>query len=148
MLNVLLPKSRDSSPSVASSILTTLGELSRVGGEDILPQLKELMLLILETLHDQSSSLKRDAALKTLGLISSNSGYVIEPYLDHPDLLGLLIGLLKTEQSLNTRREVVRVMGILGALDPYRHTVSFSRFDEVAENSTKNLWLGGRRDFE
>ena len=126
MLNVLLPKSRDPSPSVASSILTTLGELARVGGEDVLPELKPLMSLILDTLHDQASTPKRDAALKTLGQLSSHAGYVIEPYLDHPSLLGILIGLLKTEQSPHTRREVVRVMGILGALDPFRHTVSSS----------------------
>ena len=123
MLNVLLPKSRDPSPSVASSILTTLGELARVGGEDVLPELKPLMSLILDTLHDQASTPKRDAALKTLGQLSSHAGYVIDPYLDHPSLLGILIGLLKTEQSPHTRREVVRVMGILGALDPFRHTV-------------------------
>ena len=126
MLNVLLPKSRDPSPAVASSILSTLGELARVGGEDVLPELQPLMALILDTLHDQASTAKRDAALRTLGQLSSHAGYVIDPYLDHPSLLGILIGLLKTEQSPHTRREVVRVMGILGALDPYRHTVRSS----------------------
>lgn len=123
MLNVLLPKSRDTSPAVASSIMTTLGELSRVGGEDLLVQLDPLMQLILDTLHDQASTPKRDAALRTLGQLSSNAGYVIDPYLDHPTLLGMLIGLLKTEVGQHTRREVIRVMGVLGALDPYRHSV-------------------------
>lgn len=123
MLNVLLPKSRDPSPSVASSILNTLGELARVGGEDVLPQLDPLMSLILDTLHDQASTQKRDSALRTLGQLSSHAGYVIDPYLDHPSLLGLLISLLKTEPAQHTRREVIRVMGVLGALDPYRHTV-------------------------
>ncbi|GAA5848144.1 hypothetical protein JCM3766R1_000463 [Sporobolomyces carnicolor] len=123
MLNVLLPKSRDTSPAVASSIMATLGELSRVGGEDLLVQLEPLMQLILDTLHDQGSTPKRDAALRTLGQLSSNAGYVIDPYLDHPTLLGMLIGLLKTEVGQHTRREVIRVMGILGALDPYRHSV-------------------------
>ncbi|KAI5480415.1 FKBP12-rapamycin complex-associated protein [Pseudohyphozyma bogoriensis] len=123
MMSVLLPKSRDHSPSVAASILSTLGELARVGGEEILPDLDEMMSLLLDTLHDQASTPKRDAALRTLGQLASHSGYVIDPYLDHPGLLGLLISLLKTEPSQHTRREVVRVMGILGALDPYRHTV-------------------------
>lgn len=126
MLNVLLPKSRDPSPSVASSILNTLGELARVGGEDVLPQLEPLMSLILDTLHDQASTQKRDSALRTLGQLSSHAGYVIDPYLDHPSLLGLLISLLKTEPAQHTRREVIRVMGVLGALDPYRHTVSYA----------------------
>ncbi|KAM0787611.1 hypothetical protein ACM66B_003678 [Microbotryomycetes sp. NB124-2] len=124
MLNVLLPKSRDPSPSVAASILNTLGELSRVGGEDVLPELQPLMSLILDTLHDQASTQKRDSALRALSQLSSHAGYVIDPYLDHPSLLGLLISLLKTEPAQHTRREVIRVMGTLGALDPYRHTVA------------------------
>lgn len=128
MLNVLLPKARDPSPSVASSMIDTLGELARVGGEDVLPQLEPLMSLLLDTLHDQSSTQKREAALNTLAYLSSHAGYVIDPYLDHPSLLGLLITLLKTEPSLHTRREVIRVMGVLGALDPYRHTVSCFEF--------------------
>jgi FKBP12-rapamycin complex-associated protein len=123
MLNVLLPKSRDLSPAVAASIMTTLGELARVGGEDLLPQLEPLMSLILDTLHDQASTPKRESALRTLGQLSSCAGYVIDPYLDHPSLLGLLISLLKTEPGQHTRREIIRVMGTLGALDPYRHSV-------------------------
>lgn len=123
MLNVLLPKSRDASPAVACSILATLGELARVGGEDILVQLDPLMTLVLDTLHDQASTPKREAALRTLGQLSSHAGYVIDPYLDYPSLLGLLIGLLKTEPAQHTRREIIRVMGSLGALDPYRNSV-------------------------
>ena len=123
MLDVLLPKSRDPSPSVAASIMVTLGELSRVGGEDVSTKIGPLMELILETLHDQASVAKRDAALHTLGQLASHAAYVIDPYLDHPTLLGLLIGLLKTEPSQHSRREVIRVVGVLGALDPYRHTV-------------------------
>ncbi|GAA5970883.1 hypothetical protein JCM11641_004492 [Rhodosporidiobolus odoratus] len=123
MLNVLLPKSRDNSPAVAASIMTTLGELASVGGEDLLVQLDPLMSLILDTLHDQASTPKRESALRTLGQLSSYAGYVIDPYLDHPSLLGLLIGLLKTEPGQHTRREIIRVMGTLGALDPYRHSV-------------------------
>lgn len=122
ILNVLLPKSRDPSPAVAKSIMTTLGKLSAVGGEEIVPQLEPLMQLILETLHESSAPLKRDAALKTLGELASHAAYVIDPYLEHPTLLGLLIGLLKMPLlGLDTRREVIRVVGTLGALDPYRH---------------------------
>lgn len=148
MLNVLLPKSRDASPSVAASILTTLGEIARVGGEDLVPEVPSLMSLILETLHDQASTPKRDAALRTLGQLASHSGYVIDPYLDHPSLLGLLIGLLKTEPAQHTRREVIRVMGILGALDPYRHTVCpfcFSSIDFWREKGLNfDFWVGFR----
>ena len=121
MVTVLLPKARDPSAGVASSILTALGELATVGGEDMVPYIPELMPLIIETLQDQSSPAKRDAALRTLGQLASNSGYVIEPYVQYPQLLTILVGIVKTEQNTTLRKETIKLMGILGALDPYKH---------------------------
>lgn len=48
--------------------------------------------------------------------------YVIVPYHKYPNLLDVLFNFLKTEQTTGVRREVVRVLGLLGALDPYKHT--------------------------
>ena len=120
-----MPKSCDPNPAVASSVLAALGELARVGGEDLTPYLEKLMPLIIDALQDQSSIVKRDAALKTLGQLTSNTGFVIEPYQKYPTLLSILINILKTEQSSSIRRETVKLVGILGALDPYRHKVLY-----------------------
>ena len=46
--------------------------------------------------------------------------YVIEPYFKYPNLLEILFSFLKTEQTAGIRREVIRVLGLLGALDPYK----------------------------
>ncbi|KAG0181763.1 phosphatidylinositol kinase- protein kinase tor1 [Apophysomyces sp. BC1034] len=124
VLKVLLPRARDPSPGVVSAVLGALGELATVSGEDMIPHLDELMPLIMETLQDQSSSAKRDAALKTLGQLASNTGFVIEPYTKYPALFNILISILKTEQDVTIRRETVKLMGILGALDPYRHKMN------------------------
>lgn len=121
IVEALLPKAKDSKSSVAASAIKCLGELSIVGGEDLKPFIPELMPLIIETFQDQSSSYKRDAALKALGQLASSSGYVIQPLLDYPQLLGMLVNLLKLEISPTIRRETVRLLGILGALDPYKH---------------------------
>ena len=67
---------------------------------------------------------KRDAALHTLGQLCSNTGYVIDPLLDYPQLLELLWRALKGETSTPVRRSIIRVMGILGALDPYKRQVT------------------------
>lgn len=121
IIDILLPKSQDSSSAVASTALKAIGELSVVGGEDMQPFLDDLMPLIIDTFQDQSNSFKRDAALKALGQLSASSGYVIDPLLDYPELLGVLLNILKSESSQNIRRETVRLIGILGALDPYKH---------------------------
>lgn len=121
IIKVLLPKAKDQSAGVVSSILGALGELARVGGDDLLSFMDQLMPLIIDTLQDQSSPTKRGAALKTLGQLASNTGYVVEPYIKYPGLLGTLMTILKTEQSASIRKETIKVIGILGALDPYRY---------------------------
>ncbi|KZT27933.1 phosphatidylinositol 3-kinase [Neolentinus lepideus HHB14362 ss-1] len=119
MLRVLLQKASDTNANVAANIIMCLGELASAGGEDILPHVPELMEVIITKLSDPSLA-KRDAAICTLGHVCSNTGYVISPLIDYPQLLPLLGKILKTEQAPHVRRDVVKVLGILGALDPYR----------------------------
>ncbi|KAM0327427.1 hypothetical protein ACHAQA_005713 [Verticillium albo-atrum] len=132
MMSVLIPKARDPTPVVAATILRAIGELAMVGGEDILPYKDRLMPLIIDALQDQSSSLKREAALHALGQMASNSGYVIEPYLEYPELLEILQSIVRTEDHRGTlRQETIKLMGILGALDPYKYQQVEQRRPEV-----------------
>lgn len=125
MIAVLLPKANDPTASVAATILNAIGELAAVGGEDILPYKDQLMPLIIAALQDQSSNAKREAALHALGQLASNSGYVIQPYLEYPQLLELLQGIIRSEGHRGPlRQETIKLMGILGALDPYKHQVN------------------------
>ncbi|KAG2011794.1 atypical/PIKK/FRAP protein kinase [Coprinopsis cinerea AmutBmut pab1-1] len=136
MLRVLLQKANDPNPAVAANVLMCLGELACVAGEDAMPHVQELMQIILAKLADPQT-LKRDAALHALGQVCSSTGYVVQPLLDHPQLLPLLGRIMRTETSVQTRREVVKVLGILGALDPYRRK---SRPDEdVASNAETSV---------
>jgi FKBP12-rapamycin complex-associated protein len=82
--------------------------------------LSTLLPLIIEMLQDQSST-KRDIALRTLGQLAANLGYVIAPFFDYPQLLDILLGLIKTENNKMIRKEVIEVLGILGSLDPYKY---------------------------
>lgn len=126
ILNVLMPKIKDSSAGVTAKAFLAVGELAQVGAEDMVPYLDELMPCILETLQDQSSPTKREAALQTLGQVAGSLGWTIDPYVKYPSLLTILINILKTEQSQDIRRATVKVMGVLGALDPYRHKLASS----------------------
>ncbi|KAG6827657.1 hypothetical protein H0H92_010880 [Tricholoma furcatifolium] len=122
MLSVLLQKANDSNPTVAANVLMCLGELTCVSGEDAMPHVQELMQVIMSRLADPSL-IKRDAALHTLGQVCSSTGYVISPIADHPQLLELLGRILRTESDQVVRREVVKVLGIMGAVDPYRRKI-------------------------
>lgn len=92
-----------------------------------MPNANSILDLVISMLNDQQSTLKRDAALKTLGQLVSNTGTVIQPYIDHPALLGILFRFLRTETSQSIRLETIRTMGMLGALDPFRHKVGRSK---------------------
>ncbi|OJT05171.1 Phosphatidylinositol 3-kinase tor1 [Trametes pubescens] len=134
ILRVLLPKTNDPSPAVSANILMCLGELACVGGEDALPHVSDLMQILIPMLEGPSRQ-KRDAALHTLGQLCSSTGYVIQPLVEHPQLLQILERILKAESSQAVRREVVKVLGTLGALDPYRRKV---KPDEEAAHSASD----------
>jgi FKBP12-rapamycin complex-associated protein len=126
MLRVLLQKANDVNPTISANVLMCLGELVSIAGEDALIHVPELMAIIIARLSDPSIS-KRDAALHALGQLCSSTGYVITPLVDYPQLVPLLSSILRSEGAKNVRREVVKVLGILGALDPYRRKVCVLR---------------------
>ncbi|KAJ8457723.1 hypothetical protein ONZ45_g18201 [Pleurotus djamor] len=132
MLHALLPKASDNAPTIATNVLMCLGELCVVAGEDALPKVPDLMQVILPRLSDPST-VKRDAALHTLGQICSHTSYVIAPLVDYPQLLPMLGRILRTEHSQEVKRQVVKVLGRLGALDPFRRK---SKTQEEAANDT------------
>ncbi|KAB2095069.1 hypothetical protein ES319_A01G009900v1 [Gossypium barbadense] len=104
-----------------SGVLVTVGDLARVGGFAMREYISELMPLIVEALLDGAAVTKREVAVATLGQVVQSTGYVIAPYNEYPQLLGLLLKLLNGELVWSTRREVLKVLGIMGALDPHAH---------------------------
>ncbi|CAI0401191.1 unnamed protein product [Linum tenue] len=106
---------------IISGVLVTVGDLARVGGFAMRQYISELMPLIVDALLDGASVTKREVAVSTLGQVVQSTGYVIAPYNEYPQLLGLLLKLLNGELVWSTRREVLKVLGIMGALDPHVH---------------------------
>jgi len=135
MVTALLPKATDPNPGVAATTIGALGELASVGGEEMKHHIPEIMPIVLEALQDLASHSKREAALQTLGSFAINSGYVIDPYLDYPQLLGILINIIKTESHEYLRQDAIKLVGILGALDPYR----FQQISEGTAESKNNV---------
>ena len=135
MVSALLPKATDTNPGVASTTITALGDLTLVGAEEMRKHIPQLMPIIIDALQDLASQEKRNAAMKTLSALAVNSGYVIEPYLQYPELLGILITIIKTEGHEKTRNDAIKLVGVLGALDPYRYQ---QLTESVAENQTNN----------
>ena len=135
MVAVLLPKTHDADETVAATSLKAIGDLAVVGGEDMQQYIKVLMDTIMMYLVDLASPQKRFAALRALGQLASNAGYVIDPYVEYPRLLSILMEIVKVESPGQLRRETIRVMGILGALDPHNYQMLV---EESPERSLAN----------
>ena len=138
ILRAIMQKLRDPSPGVVARAFSALGELAQVTGEEMSGYHDQLMPQILETLQDQSSVAKREAALGTLGKLTVATGNVIEPYLRYPQLLNIIVNFLKTEQQPSLRREAMKVIGILGALDPYKYKMA-----QLESSVSGNAMVGG-----
>ena len=121
LVDVLIPKAEGKNAAVAATALMSLGQLATVGGTDLNPYIKRLMPTIVAALQDSSSQRKRQAALHTLGQLASNCAYVIKPYEEYPQLLDIMIGIIKSEPQGALRKSTINLLGILGALDPYKY---------------------------
>lgn len=136
ILKVLIPKLKDPDPNpgVVISVLAAVGEQAQVSGVEMKKWVNELMPIILDMLQDSSSLPKREVALWSLGQLVESTGYVVEPYRKYPHLLEVLLNFLKTEQSPGIRREALRVLGLLGALDPYRYKMNLGQIDHCGDS--------------
>ncbi|XP_039227525.1 serine/threonine-protein kinase Tor [Drosophila yakuba] len=138
ILKALVPKLHEpeSNPGVILNVLRTIGDLAEVNGGSDEMELwaDELLSILLEMLGDAGSPDKRGVALWTLGQLISATGRVVSPYHKYPVLIDILINFLKTEQRRSIRRETIRVLGLLGAMDPYKHKMNKGLIDSQKDN--------------
>lgn len=120
-LDSLIQRLEDNSSAVATIAMKTIGALAEAVGPDITNYVHQLMPIIISTLHNQLNSIKRATAIKTLIQISSSTAYVIDPLIEYPELLGLLMNILKTESNMEIKRDIIQLIGTLGAIDPYKY---------------------------
>ena len=130
ILKSLMTKLQDENPRVASTVLQTIGELAMVAGKEINVYLPNLFPIIIESLQDQSSTRKRKIALKSLGQLVASTGKAISPLNEYPRLLDILLNMVKSERSPIIRKELLRVLGILGALDPSHYKNNQEQYDD------------------
>lgn len=125
-------------PRLASAALEALGHLALATGIELQPWVNEVIPHVLDIMQDQSSASKQRTSLRTLGQIAGSTGYVIQPYLDYPRLLSHATDILPATKRApwSLRREVIRTLGILGALDP-------DRYFAVASKTRKRGAVGG-----
>lgn len=124
---------QNNAPNATKSVLEAVGLQAKVSGEDLIPHVDMLLKLLLKTVEEPTSEVERDMALWTLGQLIENTGFVIEPYWKYPKLLDILLDLVKKEQAPYVRKKAIRALGLLGAIDPYRHQVNMGQVGQPNE---------------
>jgi len=123
----------NNAPNATKSVLEAVGLQAKVSGEEIKPHVDKLLVLLLKTVEEPGSESERDMALWTLGQLIENTGFVIEPYWKHPKLLDILLDLVRKEQAPSVRKKAIRALGLLGAIDPYKHQVNMGQAGQPNE---------------
>ena len=122
---VLLPKLEESEDiGLQTQLLSSIGKLSKIAGLSMEPYLKQLLPIILKFLSDKFSQKRREVALISLSQLIQNTLFVVEPYNEYKSLLSTILSSLESTQSWSIRKEAMRTLGILGALDPFQHKVN------------------------
>ena len=135
ILKALLEKLDDPNTRVASAVLQTTGELAMVAGTEVQKHLDRLLPIVIESLQDKSSTRKRLIALRALGQFVESTGKAISPLHQYPKLLDILLAMLKTERMESIREELNRVLGILGALDPFQYKLISQQISSEKDDS-------------
>ena len=117
----LLPliKQHEQHSNVLIALVRTVGEQAQVCGIDLDQRIHDLFPILINMMQDTSNYRKREVALWTVGQIVESCCYVIEPLQKYPILLDVLLQFLKSPEEIPFRRETIRVLGFLGAIDPY-----------------------------
>ena len=142
-------KEPEQAPSVLTSVLAAIGAQAQVSGPELKKWVDELFPPILENIQDASSQTKREVGLWALGELVCSTGYVVEPFKKYPNLMEVLFSFLRTEHSNPVKKEVIRDLGFLGAMDPYKHKINLGVIDQsgdsliaVSETGAENQDMG------
>ncbi|CAH8506092.1 unnamed protein product [Heterobilharzia americana] len=119
--------------SVIVALFTILGRLAFITPHSIYTYMDEFIPILAYMMQDTSCYLKRSIAVWTLTKLVSYTGYVVSPYKRYPQLLTILLGMLKREEIKCIRQEVLRALGVLGALDPFKFKLYSGEVDTYGD---------------
>ena len=90
-------------------------------------------------MQDTSYSAKREVAVKTMVQIIKSTGFVIAPYYKYPYLMEVLLMSIRLEANLNIRREMLTLLGALGAIDGFYYKKVKNKLHEGLARSSEEI---------
>lgn len=121
-----------------TAALETVGELATVLQTELMPYTDMVLPIVISNMFDSSSLRKQEVAIKTLGQLVRSTGLVVRPYLQYPQLLPKTLDLLcrgSINQPYSFRLEILRTLGLMGALEPFRYNAILSFLSKLNDDS-------------
>jgi hypothetical protein len=147
ILHALLPLLQADAPPLSASAATyTLAELIPIAGPLLDPYASELLELFLAAMRPAAAPTRRRSALTALErLVSCRGPAVLEPspYERSSTLLPTLISHLSSDGDDASRISGLRVIGLLGALEPLQYRAAIAKAEEAA--AMRDAASGGSR---
>jgi FKBP12-rapamycin complex-associated protein len=123
----------------ASSIITVVGQLASQSNPDSIQNFDTVIPFLIESMQNFYYVKLKNISLWALGQIIANTGYVIEPYKKYPHLLEILFNFLQNETSVQIRRETIRILGLLGAIDPFEYKRALKKSKQLELEAAASL---------
>ena len=120
IMRLLLPKCRNSNPRIASLIMECIHELTLIGCDNLRPYIDQLYVVTMDFIQDQSSFVKRKAALGTIRNLAMQKSLRLLSTQKLSNLVNTLLAALRNEQNPDLVRIATTALGHIGALDPYK----------------------------
>jgi hypothetical protein len=117
LLNML--QNQSTTQTVSAQIFSTLSSLVTIAKSSTIRYFDQLMQVTLESLKDMAFTKKRIEAIRCLSNIIRTSGLVVFVSYRYPSLTDLTFLLFQVEANEELRGEIMRLMGVLGALDTF-----------------------------
>eukprot|EP01156_Anaeramoeba_ignava_P023638 Anaeramoba_ignava/c21679_g1_i1.p1 GENE.c21679_g1_i1~~c21679_g1_i1.p1 ORF type:complete len:2020 (+),score=411.29 c21679_g1_i1:2184-8243(+) len=128
----------DDNQEVTSYVLSAIGNIIEVGGEKMGKYQEDLLPVLAHYMIDQNPTFCL-SALQTMGKLVQFTGFVISPFKKYPDLIQSLLRFVRSVNDPQIQQEAVRVIGLIGAIDPEQHRKALSKDEEDQEAKTEKL---------
>ena len=119
LLENIIPKIEDRQISFSENMLNCIGCLALIKPECIANRLELLLKILSRLIQDQSSTVRRKAALSALSFILRKVDREIIDRDWFSSILFMTITIIKNEFDHAVRKEAIRLIGVIGAIDPY-----------------------------
>lgn len=119
LLRALMPRLKNQPVQLIECFLSSLSRLVAVQPDEFIPHMERLLTILTQLIADLGSLRKRKAGLGAAVAVLRLIDRKVVPLELLVGLMNVSVDLLKTEMDPGVRREAVRLMGIIGAIDPY-----------------------------